>query len=383
MVHNNTVLGQFLKLVSRHEFERDAAQHHKGRKLRRMTRWNQFVAMFTGQVSGRCSLRDIVANLATHPHKLYHLGVGSVTRSSLARVNEEQPYRLYERMFERVLARCQSSVPGHRFRFKSKLYSLDASTVDLCLSMFPWEKFEQTKEAVKLHIGIDHGGYLPTFVRITDGKTSDIEAARALELPRGSIVVADRAYVDFEWLKHLNTQGISLVIRMKKGIRYAVRDRRAVKRRQGITCDQIIVLTSTHGAKRHPGALRRIGYRDAETGKHYIFMTNNFDLSAKTIADIYKVRWQIELFFKWIKQHPKMKSFVGTSRNAVLTQLWIAMCVYLLLFYIKFVNRLSWSLHEILRVLQLNLFDRRPMMDLLATQSTPSDPPPQLRLKFT
>ena len=145
----------------------------------------------------------------------------TLTRSSLARVNEEQPYRLYERMFERVLARCQRSAPGHGFRFKSKLYSLDVSTVDLCLSMFPWAKFKQTKGAVKLHVGIDHGGYLPTFVRITDGKRSDIEAARVLEVPRGSIVVADRAYVDFAWLKHLNTQGISLVTRMKKGIRYA------------------------------------------------------------------------------------------------------------------------------------------------------------------
>ena len=149
MAHNNTVLAQFLKLVSRHEFERDAAQHHKGRKLRKMTRRSQFVAMFMAQLSGRSSLRDIIANLATHPHKLYHLGVGSVTRSSLARVNEEQPYRLYERMFERVLARCQRSAPGHGFRFKSKLYSLDASTVDLCLSMFPWAKFKQTKGAVK------------------------------------------------------------------------------------------------------------------------------------------------------------------------------------------------------------------------------------------
>ena len=170
---------------------------------------------------------------------------------------------------------------------------------------------------------------------------------------------------------------------MKKGIRYAVRDRRAVKPRQGITCDQAIVLTSTHGAKRYPGALRRIGYRDAETGKHYVFLTNHFDLSAKTVVDIYKARWQIELFFKWIKQHMKVKSFVGTSRNAVLTQLWIAMSAYLLLSYIKLVNRLGGSLHEMLRVLQLNLFDRRPMMDLLTTLSTPPDPPPQLRLKFS
>ena len=195
--------------------------------------------------------------------------------------------------------------------------------------------------------------------------------------------MADRVYVDFAWLNHLNTQGTSFVTRMKKEVRYAVRERRAVKPRQGITCDQIIMLTSTHGAKRYPGTLRRIGYQDAETDKHYVFLTNSFDLSAKTIADIYKARWQIELFFKWIKQHLKVKIFVGTSRNAVLTQLWIAMCVYLLLSYIKFVNRLSWSLHEILRVLQLNLFDRRAMMDLLATQSTPPDPPPQFRPKFT
>ena len=173
MAHNSTVLSQLLKLVPRHEFERDAAQHHQGRKLRKMMRWNQLVAMFMGQVSGRSSLRDIVANLATHPHKLYHWGVGSVARSSLARVNEEQPYRLYERMFERVLARSRSAAPGHGFRFKSKRYSLDASTVDLCLLMFPWAKFKQTEGAVKLHVGIDHGGYLPTLVRITDGRTSD------------------------------------------------------------------------------------------------------------------------------------------------------------------------------------------------------------------
>jgi len=195
MTHNNTVLAQFLKLVPKHEFESDARTHHKGRKLRKMTRWSQFVAMLMGQLSGRYSLRDIVANLAAQSHKHYHLGIGSVARSSLARVNEEQPYTLYETLFGRLLTRCQSSAPGHGFRFKNKLFSLDASTIDVCLSMFPWARFRRTKGTVKLHVGIDHEGYLPSFVRVTDGKTSDIEAARALELPKGSIVAADHAYV--------------------------------------------------------------------------------------------------------------------------------------------------------------------------------------------
>lgn len=382
MAHNNTVLAQFLKLVPRHEFETDARRHHKGRKLRRMTRWSQFVAMAMGQLSGRCSLRDIVANMEAQTHKYYHLGVRRVSRSSLARVNKEQAYTLYEQLFARLLRCCQGSAPGHGFRFKNKLYSLDASTVELCLSMYPWAKFKQTKGAVKLHVGIDHGGYLPSFMCITDGKTSDIEAARSLKLPGGSVIVADRGYVDLLWLNRLNKQGIFLVTRMKRGMRYVVRERRIVNRRDGIISDQGIELTSRNGRKKYPDRLRRIGFRDKETGKHYVYMTNNFDLSAKTIAEIYKSRWQIELFFKWIKQHLKVKSFVGTSRNAVMTQIWIAMCVYLLLSYIKFVNRLSWSLNDILRVLQLNLFDRRSMLKLLMSQTDPPDRSLQIEIRF-
>ena len=383
MAHNNTVLAQFLKLVPRHEFERDARRHHQGRKLRKMTRWGQFVAMAMGQLSGRCSLRDIVANMDAQTHKHYHLGVGRVSRSSLARVNGEQPYTLYEQMFGRLLRRCQGSAPGHGFRFKNKLYSLDASTVDLCLSMYPWAKYKQTKGAVKLHVGIDHGGYLPSFMCITDGKTSDIEAARSLRLPVGSIIAADRGYVDLLWLNRLNKQGIYLVTRMKRGMKYVVRERRVtVKGRHGITSDQEIELTSRDGRKKYPHRLRRVGFRDKETGRHYVYMTNHFGLSAKTIAEIYKSRWQIELFFKWIKQNLKVKSFVGTSRNAVMTQIWIAMCVYLLLSYIKFVNRLRWSLNDILRVLQLNLFARRSMLRLLMSQSDPPDRSLQIKIKF-
>ena len=233
MAHNGTVLGQFLKLVSRHEFEREAGRHHRGRKLRSMSRWSQFVAMATAQLSGRCSLRDIVSNLDAQAHKLYHLGVGRVARSSLARVNERQPHELYEALFGRLLARCRKAAPGHGFRFRNKLFSLDATYVDLCLELFPWAQYRKTKGALKLHMGLDHEGCLPAFLEVTDGKGSDLEVARSLRLPRGSIVAADRLYLDFEWLKSLDAQGVFLVTRLKRKIKYAVRERRSFAPRTG------------------------------------------------------------------------------------------------------------------------------------------------------
>ena len=374
MAHHNTVLGQLLRLVSRHEFERDARRHHKGRKLRSMSRWSQFAAMAMAQLSGRCSLRDVVSNLEAQRRKLYHLGVGRVARSSLARVNEEQPHELFELQFKRLLDRCRGLAPGHGFRFKNPLVSLDATYIDLCLSLFPWAKYGKSKGAIKVHVGLDHGGNLPSFLSVTDGKGSDIDVARTLRLPVGSIVAADRLYQDFSWLRSLDEQGVFLVTRLKRGVRYAVRERRSYAPGRGVTSDQLIELTSRKGRKDCPIPLRRVGYRDAATGKHYVFLTNNFALAPRTIADIYKARWQVELFFKWIKQNLRIKSFLGTSRNAVLTQIWIAMCVHLLLAYLKFSNRLKWTLSEILRLLQLNLFERRPLNDLLQTQRDPPRP---------
>ena len=228
------------------------------------------------------------------------------------------------------------------------------------------------KGAVKLHVGLDHEGLLPAFVAITDGKTHDITAARALKLPKGSIVVMDRGYNDYAWYNQLNNNDISFVTRLKTNARYRVIERRKVLKTKGLTSDQTIELTGAR-AKNCPIRLRRIGYKDADTGIHYIFLTNNFTLAARTIADIYKARWQIELFFKWIKQNLKVKSFLGTSKNAVLTQIWIAMCVYLLLSYIKFLNHIQSSLQQILRLLQLNLFERRDLLELLR-----GDPPEPL-----
>ena len=382
MAHNSTIFAQLPELVPRHEFEGLAEKHRSGRMARSMTRWSQFVAMATGQLAGRCSLRDIVSNLDAQSRKLYHLGIGPVARSSLSRVNADKPCGLYEALFGRLLSRCRTAAPGHGFRFKAKLYSLDATTVDLCLSLFPWAGFRQTKGAVKVHVGPDHGGHLPTFVRVTDGRTPDIVAARALRLPKGSIVAADRAYLDFDWINSLIPRGVFLVTRLKRRIKYRVVERRPV-RGGGVTSDQTIEFTSARGRRRCPHRLRRIGYRDPETGRRYVFLTTHFGLSAKTVADVYKSRWDVELFFKWIKQNLKIKSFVGTSRNAVMTQIWIAMCMYLLLAYVRFSNRVAWRMSEILRLLQLNLFERRPLAELLSEQKRdPPNDPLQMQMKF-
>jgi putative transposase len=372
LAHHNTVFSQLLKLVSRHEFENLAKRHHEGQKLRKMSRWSQFIALSLAQFSGRSSLRDIVSNLSAQAARLYHLGTGNVSRSTLSRVNESQPYTLYEALFHKLLSRCQGVTPKHGFRFGNKLYSLDSTTIDLCLSVFPWAKFRRAKGAVKVHIGLDHDGLLPSFVSISDGKKHDITVGRVLEFPADSIVVMDRAYTDYTWFKALNDKGIFFVTRQKRNATYRIIERREVIKSKGLTCDQTILITGAK-AKTCPIPLRRIGFRDAETGKHYVFLTNNFHLAAKTIADIYKSRWQIELFFKCIKQNLKIKSFVGTSKNAVMTQIWIAMCAYLLLAWIKFSSQIDRSLQQMIRLLQLNLFERRELLPLLR-----GDPPEQL-----
>ncbi len=370
MAHHNTVFSQLLKFIPRHEFETLAKQHHSGRSFRTASRWSQFVTMAMAQLAGRNSLRDIVENISAQAHRLYHLGSAKLSRSNLSRINNGKPYALYEALFGKLLSRCQGVVPGHDFRFNHPLYSLDASTIDLCLSVFPWADFRTTKGAIKLHVGLNHAGYLPEFVTITEGKNHDVTVGRTLEFPKGSIVAVDKGYNDYAWYKQLTDKGIFFVTRLKTNATYRVVSRRPVLKSKGLSCDQTIEFTGVQTAKKCPVQLRRIVYRDAETGKRYVFLTNNFKLSAKTIADIYKARWQVELFFKWIKQNLKIKSFVGTSKNAVMTQIWIALCIYLLLAFIKFQSGLKKSTQQILRLLQLNLFEKRDLMALLR-----GDPP--------
>lgn len=382
MAHHNTVLSELVKLIPRHEFQSLANAHHSGRSFRKASRWSQCVTMVMAQLSGRTSLRDITENLSAQSHRLYHLGVVKLSRSNLSRMNNDKPYQLYQALFEKLLSRCQSVAPGHSFGFKSPLYSLDATTIDLCLEMFPWAKFRTTKGAIKVHVGLNHAGYLPEFVRVSEGKTHDVNVGRTTQFPKGSLVAIDKAYNDYAWYKELTDKGISFVTRLKSNAKYRIMERRKTLKHKGITSDQVIKFTGLLTAKKCPIRLRRVGYRDPETGKRYVYLTNNFQLAAKTIAEIYKSRWQVELFFKWIKQNLKIKSFVGTSKNAVLTQIWIAMCCYLLTSFLKFRHGLGKTMQQILRILQLNLFEKRDLIALLRGDPAKDEPvlPPQLQL---
>ena len=381
MAHHCTVLSQILRILPRHEFESLARRYHRGRQLRRMNRFSQFVALTLAQLSGRSSLRDIVENLQAQRRRLYHLGAVLVSRTSLARVNEQQDPALFEGVFGKLLERCRTGAANHRFRFKGKLLSLDASMIDLTLSLFPWASYQARKGAIKLHVGLDHDGHLPSFLSVTEGRRHEIEWARGLELPSGSVVVFDRGFNDYGWWKSLDQKDIRFITRLKRGTRYSVQERRKVTWKKHVTSDQIIRLKGKNAGGL---ILRRIRYRDPETGKYLVFLTNDFRLSAATVAEVYRQRWQIELFFKWIKQHLRIKSFLGRSRNAVLTQIWVAMIAYLLLAFLKFQLRLGWSLNQILRLLQLNLFERRRLDELLQEDRSSTDPPDlQVSLAFS
>lgn len=365
MSHANTILAQLIKLIPRHDFQSLTKQHHQGQPLRKISRWDQFVSLIMAQLSGRQSLRDIEANMNAQSGSHYHLGVRRIAKSSLARVNEKQPFTLYEALFEKLVCRCKGHSPRHKFRFKNPLFSLDSSLIELSLAIFPWADCNRKKAAMKMHVGLDNGGQFPAFATVTDGIRHDVPVGREFDFPKGSIVVIDKGYTDYGWYKQLAEKGIFFVTRQRTNAKYRVVARRKTNRTQGVTSDQIIELTGLQFKDKGLPQLRRIGYRDAETGKHYVFLTNHFGLSAKTIASVYKDRWQVELFFKAIKQNLKIHAFVGNSRNAVLTQIWIALCTFLMLSYLKFLSKTGWSEQRILRLLQANLFSKKDLMALI------------------
>jgi Transposase DDE domain/Domain of unknown function (DUF4372) len=355
MAHCNTIFHQMLKLIPRHHFGKLETEHGTGRKARSFTRWSQLVHLLSMQLTARVSLRDGVSSLKARIKSLYHLGVKPVARSTFADANHQRPASFFEALFGLMYRRCQPLAPKHKFRFKNKLFSLDATVVSLCLTLFPWAAFRRTKGGIKLHTLLDHDGYLPAFVAVSPAREPDIKKARSLSLPKGSIVVEDLGYTDYAWYAQLTAQKIFFVTRQKRNARYRVLEWRPVNAALGLVSDETILLTGAK-ARECPKPLRRIVYRDSATGKVYVFLTNHFRLAAKTIADIYKERWQIEIFFRWIKQNLKIKAFIGNSENAVLTQIYAALIVYLLLCYTKFLCNLGVTLQNFMRILQLNLF---------------------------
>lgn len=380
MAHHNTILSQILRLVPRHDFRSLARMHDGKRRSDAMSRWSQFVAMVVAQLSGRSSLRDIESAIGSQNHLSYHLGSGPIKRTTLARANQYLDFRFYEALFSKLYALCQSQSGKHRFRFKGKLFSLDSSLLDVSMKVFPQANYNNRKAAFKLHVGLDHDGLIPAFAAVTRGKIGDQTQAKLMDFPKGSVLVFDKGYNDYGWHNQLTNQGIFWVTRIRGNAKYRVLERRAINRSQGITSDQTIEFTSARSSQKNLSPVRRIGYRDPETSKHYVFTTNRFDWSAKTIADIYKQRWQVELFFKWIKQNLKIKAFMGNTDNAVMTQVMIALCVYLILAYLKFQSRITHSLQQISRLIHLNLFARRDLIQLFKPPPDHNIASPQLGL---
>lgn len=376
MSHHNTILSQMLKLIPRHEFERLSQQHDGKRRVGALSRWSQFVAMFTCQVSGLSSLRDIESTLNAQKHHYYHLASQAISRSALGRANETLDYQFFSALFAQLYQRCINRSHKQDFGLKEKLFSLDASLIDVSMKLFPSANYNRMKAAFKLHVGLDHDGLIPAFIAVTAGKVSDQTQAKLFQFSRGSVVVFDKGYASYDWHDKLAQQGVSYVTRMRDNAKYAVLQTHEMSAGTGIISDETIQYTSLRSAKKQLASVRRIVFHDAQTQQDYVFTTNRFDWSAHLVAQIYKQRWQVELFFKWIKQNLKLKCFVGLSDNAVMTQILVAMCAYLLLAYLKFTSTFKHSLQQMIRLIRVNLFVRR---ELRALFEPPDDMPKDRR----
>ena len=371
MAHLNTILGQMLQLVPRHVFDHIVATHAwAGPKPRTFSYWSQFVAMLYAQFSGRKSLRDLVFSLNQHIEKLYHLGQSEVKRSTLAEANEQRPAIIFEKLYLKLLHRFYDEMTRKNKRH-SKIKILDSTTIDLCASVFPWASFRARKAGIKLHTVITD--MLPTCVILTEAKTHDLQVGKTLSFDPGDLLIFDRGYIDYSWLHNLHQKGVWFVTRLKANACFQVRETLENPAPERVLTDQIIRLNSEHGLQSYPDTLRRVHYRDPETGKEYVFLTNRLDLPAITIADLYRQRWQIELFFKWVKQNLKIKTFYGTSRNAVLIQIWTALIAYLLLTWLKIKSTVDLGILELTRLIQTTLMERRSLWDIICPKKRSPD----------
>ena len=380
------MFSQILKLIPRIDFERIVKETGAEYRSKGLSSWSQFVAMLFCQLGRAHSLREIEGGLKSCEGKLAHLGIEAPARSSLSYANSHRPWELFEKVFYGLFETVAAKAVGRKkFRFKNKLVSLDSTVIDLCLSMYDWAKFRRTKGAVKLHLVLDHDGYLPCFGIITDGKVADVKAAHQMHFAPDTIVVDDRGYNDFRLFAKWTDASVYFVTRMKDNTLFEVVEEHEVPKHRNILKDQTIRLTGTGAQQKCPHLLRRIEAVREDTGGILVFLTNHHGLGATTIAAIYKDRWQIELFFKALKQNLKIKTFVGTSANAVKTQIWTALISMLLLRYLQLCSRFGWSLANLVALLRMNLFTHRDLMAWLDQPfATPPDPQdnPQAVLAF-
>ena len=371
-----TVFSQLIDHLPNKDFQKCVARYHGEEQARTFSCWDQFLSMVFAQLTYRESLRDIEACLGSIGGKLYHMGIRSkIAKSTLADANELRDWRIYAD-FAQVLigiARPLYAQDPIGVDLNETLYALDSTTIDLCLSLFPWAKFRQHKAAVKMHTLLDLHGNIPTFIGITDGKVHDVNILDEILPEAGAFYVMDRAYVDFERLFVFTLCSAFFVVRTKTNVVLQRRYSHPVDTLTGLRSDHTVILTALESAKVYPDALRRIHYFDAETQKRFRFLTNNFVLPALTIAQIYRSRWQVELFFKWIKQHLRIKSFYGTNENAVKTQIWIAVSVYVLVAIVRKRLALDKSLYQILQILSVTIFEKEPILQVLEASNSESE----------
>ena len=363
-----TIFSQLIECLPDKEFQKCVARYHGDSHLRGFSCWDQLLAMSFAQLTYRESLRDIEACLRSMSGKLYHMGLrGKVARSTLADANETHDWRIYADFAQVLIGIARPLYAGDPIGadLNQSVYALDSTTIDLCLSLFPWAHFRKGKAAVKMHTLLDLHGNIPTFVRITDGTVHDVNILDEILPEPGAFYVMDRGYVDFERLFRFTLSSAFFVTRTKKNVLLQRRYSHPVNKSTGVRSDQTVILIATGSVKVYPDALRRIRYVDAETKKRLTFLTNNFALPALTIALIYKCRWQVELFFKWIKQHLRIKAFFGTSENAVKTQIWIALSAYVLVAIVRKRFALESSLYQILQILSVTLFEKTPILQAL------------------
>jgi transposase len=362
-----------LQLFSRTEFERAVVDHRAERHARGFSCWGQFVAMLFCHLGRAQSLREICGGLAASEGKLRHLGLPDAPkRSTLAYANEHRPWPLYRSVFYQLLGRCREVAGSHGFRFKNKLLTLDATLIELCASVFDWAQYRRTKGAVKLHLLLDHQGLLPSFALITEGRVHESRVARSLRFEPGTIVVFDRGYTDYDWFASLDTDGVFFVTRMKNNADYGVVERRSVPEHGAVRRDEIIFLYKAARTGNYDLFLRRIEVWDETQQRTLVFLTNHRGFAASTIAAVYRQRWQIELFFKALKQNLRIKTFVGTSPNALQIQIWTALIALLVLKYLQLRARFGWSLSNLAALLRQQLFVYR---DLIAWIDEPFQPP--------
>ena len=367
MNEGQTVFAQIMNYIPRHSFRKNVNKYKGNYKVKSFSCWEQFLVMSFAQLTYRESLRDIESCLRAMNKKLYHMGISSkISRSTLAKANKNRDWRIYHE-FAMVLIKTAKDLYKNENLFEEldeTVYALDSSTIDLCLTLFPWAKYKKTKSAIKLHTLLDLQNNIPSFIYITDGSVHDVNILDLLVTEVGAYYVMDKGYIDFQRLYNLNQGNAYFVTRAKTNMKFRRVYSNKVNKTDGVLCDQIIVLTTPKTQGKYPDKLRRVKYFNSEINKKFVFITNNFSLPSITIANLYKQRWQIELFFKWIKQHLRIKSFYGTSPNAVKTQIWIAVSIFVLLASIKKQLNIEQSLYTFLKVISISIFEKIPIKQL-------------------